>query len=382
MHELLKPLSPDQQRLVDLVAEAFLLSEHEWPFFDYVEGILDGEGKDAWEILQTFPEMGRWRYCAVTWVHGSPTVKPSAEAEIGLSVVGMSHSPALCEYVSVFFALVDFLAERRRQIRPQPRKARSLDVTSDEFAQHWRAGRHLDIAPRLTHQLGEHEPPTRWGGGSFQPETGTWTRSVSRELLDFAGLRDVADYVSRLDRFLLEPATSVPPLVSSPLSLVAALDYLDAVWRLTHDRQRLFALASAERTTRLAFDLQTADEFAAHVSALGEILRSANHRAKTDAPRSHRDRPLARLEADIVQRVGADARTRVSDAVRVLEEVVALRDARQHGEASDRGIAAFRNLGIPYPPANWHGTWQAVSGRAIDALNSLREELDATLTDE
>jgi hypothetical protein len=374
--DLLAPLSVDQQSLVDLVAEAFLREDYQWPFFDYVEGMLDLNGRDAWKILESFPELGRWRYSAAFWSRQGGA-KPSAESEVELTLVGFAHAPALREYVSVFFEVIDFLCACRLQTALQPRVARKLTVSSDEFAEHWRANRHLDISPRLTHQLLEHEPPARAGGGGYQPD-GSWTRGVARELLDFSGITDIADYVARLEGYLIEPVAPVQPLVVSPLSLAAALDYLDIVWRLTHDRHRLLELPSAERTTRLAFDLQTAEEFAAHLSGIAEILRSANTSGTVEPAKRERNRPLARLEADISKLATADAGPRISKAISVLENVVALRDAGQHGAASERAVSAYRELGLTYPPSDWYATWQSVSGQTVNALNTLREELEAT----
>lgn len=58
MAGLLDPLTPDQQTLVDLVAEAFTLDD-EWPVFDYLEGWFDREDKNAAETLASFPRVGR-----------------------------------------------------------------------------------------------------------------------------------------------------------------------------------------------------------------------------------------------------------------------------------------------------------------------------------
>ena len=67
MPGLLDPLTPDQQRLVDLVAEAFAI-DGEWPIFDYLEAKFDQEHKDAWETLYSLPRVGRWNYGAAWWV--------------------------------------------------------------------------------------------------------------------------------------------------------------------------------------------------------------------------------------------------------------------------------------------------------------------------
>ena len=54
MAGLLDPLTNDQQRLIDLVGEAFSL-DGAWPFFDYLEGAFDQDHKDAGDTLAQFP---------------------------------------------------------------------------------------------------------------------------------------------------------------------------------------------------------------------------------------------------------------------------------------------------------------------------------------
>jgi hypothetical protein len=368
-HPLLEPLNAAQQRLVDVVADAFLFEEYQWPFFDYVQGVLDDAGLDAVDVLTSFPMIGRWGYGAVAWNRND-----SAESEVALTVVGMSHTAALRDYVPVFFTLVDYLAQCRRHAQPSPREVRSLTVSSDQFDEHWREGRRLPLPPRLTAQLKEREP-LGWGSRSLNPD-GNWTTDVRRDILRFEGMKTLDEYVQRLEEIIGEPVSALPPILPSPLSLAAALDYLNAVWRLTHDRERLFDFTSAERTTRLAYDVQTAEEFAAHLSAFTDLLRQANRRVSAQPERKERGRALARIEADVVSLVGPDATARVIQAIRMLEFVVALRDADQHGGASDRAVAAYRELRIPYPTTDWRSAWSVISTHAIGALNVIREELE------
>jgi len=94
---LLDPLTPDQQKLVDLVAEAFALDQG-WPVFDYLEGSFDQEDKNAAETLATFPRFGRWNYAAVWWIGMGQVSQPTTDAEVALTLVGMHHSgaAALC----------------------------------------------------------------------------------------------------------------------------------------------------------------------------------------------------------------------------------------------------------------------------------------------
>jgi hypothetical protein len=193
--------------------------------------------------------------------------------------------------------------------------------------------------------------------------------------LPFEGLETIEDYVLRLEDWLGGTPPALPPILPSPLSLAAALDYLNVVWRLTHAGERLFAFSSAERTTRLAFDVQTSEEFAAHLSAFADILREANRRVKAESQKKHRDRPLARIETDIAARLEADSVARATEAIRMLELVIALRDSDQHGASTARAVAAFRELRVTYPPTDWNTSWRVLSAQAVDALNAIREEL-------
>lgn len=370
-HPLLEALNAEQQRLVDVVSDGFLAEDFRWPFFDYVEGVLDDEGIDAIEVLPSFPTIGRWGYCAVVWSHHNV-----AESEVALTVVGMSHTAALREYVPVFFELVDYLAQRRRQARPQPREVRNLTVTSAEFDEYWRSGRRLALSPRLTAQLKEHEPPG-WGSRSLSPDGDSWSTDIRRDILRFEGLTTLEGYLERLEEMIDEPSRAVPPILPSPLSLAASLDYLNAVWRLTHDREPLFRFQSAERTTRLAFDVQTAEEFGAHLSALSDLLREANKQVAAEPPRKERGRALARIEADVLLLVEPEATSRVAEAIRILELVVALRDSDQHGGASERALSAHRELRLVYPTTDWRSAWAVISANSISALNVIREELQA-----
>lgn len=104
-HLLLAPLSAEQQLVVDLLAEAFLAEDYQWPVYDHLEWQLDQRDLDTIKILQSFPSIGAWNYGAIAW-NGND----SGEAEVALTVVGMWHAKALREYVPVFFELIDFLA--------------------------------------------------------------------------------------------------------------------------------------------------------------------------------------------------------------------------------------------------------------------------------
>src|SRR4051812_40399804 len=103
MASLLDPLTPDQQRLVDFVAAAYVHDGGQWPIFDYLDALFDAEHKDAWEVLYSLPRIGAWHYGPAWWVGlNQPTLRPSPEQEIELTIVGMHHSATLRDSVGVF----------------------------------------------------------------------------------------------------------------------------------------------------------------------------------------------------------------------------------------------------------------------------------------
>lgn len=117
---LLAPLSEEQQRLVDRVAEAFLRSGYQWPFYSYLEWVYDAEGDDAWVILQSFPQLGRFGYGPVWWVRGSPNVRPGPEAEVALTILGMSHAEQLRPHIPPSSSSSNVWPRRDARCAPSP----------------------------------------------------------------------------------------------------------------------------------------------------------------------------------------------------------------------------------------------------------------------
>ena len=90
-----------------------------------------------------------------------------------------------------------------------------------------------------------------------------------------------------------------------------------------------------------------------------------------------RDKPLGPLADHLVSLLpGSDARLRL--AIDTLHAVIDARDAGQHSAARSKGARALIAFGIGYPPVSWPAAWEIVSGRTIEALGAIREEL-ATL---
>jgi hypothetical protein len=160
----------------------------------------------------------------------------------------------------------------------------------------------------------------------------------------------------------------------SPFTLVAALDYLDTIWRLAEGtKKHLFSYLSAERTAQLVAPAQSSNEFESRLSALAEILRTVGQAVP---PPKGRDSPLEGLRSSLIEKL-PDSAARISAAVATLHAVIDVRDGTQHTRAATKGARALIALGIGYPPLRWDVAWLSVQARTIEALEVLREELAA-----
>lgn len=383
MASLLVPLTDDQKALVDCVAEAFADGEEQakWPIFDYVEGMLERNGRRAGEILASFPRAGRWNYGAVWWRGLESGRSPRPEDEVGLTLLGMSRSAWLAKFAKFVVAMLEIMAQRWESAPLSPQRPRTASMT--RALVEGLAGRER-IAQR---SCWPGWFPTALAREPFfaglERAGATWeTISVPREARAYAGIDDIDGYVETLEELTAVPHVPVAPSTPSPLDLVGALDYLDAIWRLAHDKKGLFSYPSAERVAKLAYPPNTTDELGARLSALAEILRSAETRARAvrgrrGRGRPGRDRSLAALAEVALETVGEEGRDRVKDAIAVLEDAIALRDAGQHADAAPRAVAAAKRLGIDYPFGDVAATWAMLTRRVIEALSALREEIDA-----
>jgi hypothetical protein len=380
---LLQPLNRDQQRVIEVVAQAFEENSWQWPVFDYLEGVLENEGVDAWTALASLPRHPESSYAAAWWSWRGGA-KPQPNESVGLTVLGLHRAEELQSVtpgvVPAFFALVKLLAEWRKRRPLSATEPRNLRISSDlvitALAQRDVAENFL--SPMLLRGLLEHEPATWQGGGSSLPD-GTWERDVSRDVYRFEGLETIESYVGETIAMFWQPEAPEQVAAPSPLGLVSAIDYLDTVWRLVPGHtDHLFRLHGAQQVALLAFPANTADEFDSRLSGLGDLLRSIQLPAQASPTRRERGRPLAPLEAHLKSLLPA-SRTRIERAIETLQHVIDVRDAGQHSAAGKKGAAAMAELGIGYPPPSWSFAWTVVTTRTIEALEAIREEL-ATVT--
>jgi hypothetical protein len=230
--------------------------------------------------------------------------------------------------------------------------------------------------PAVMHRLMEHEPYV-CGSSATSPDTG-WRWEPRREVLAFEGVESIEEYVRRLELLLTPPVNIAQRAAPSPFDLVAALDYLDAVWRIAHGRDtHLVVYPRAQAVASLTYPANTADEFGSRLSALTDVLKNLRIPKGGNQGGGH---PLQRLAAYLVTELEPESHSRASGELEVLRAVVRVRHGLQHASADTDGILALKELGLNYPIMDWAGAWDTIRGRTIDALDAIREEL-ARLTD-
>ena len=226
--------------------------------------------------------------------------------------------------------------------------------------------------------LWRREPAT-WGGEESWDDEGVWTKGVSRTVLDYEGVSTVEEYIDRLEALTAVPSAPLVEATPSPLNLVSALDYLDMAWRVAQGGP-LFSYPSAERAAKLAYTAATSEELDSRLTALGEILRTANATVRGmggELAKTTYDEPLAPLRDFLGQQTGLDA-ARVGDALTRLEAALTVRDAAQHTEAGGRAVIALaQQFGLSHPILDPASAWVIISARVVSALTAIREEVIA-----
>ena len=126
-------------------------------------------------------------------------VPPGDTQEIGLTVAGIAACPNTNEILSVFVEFIQTAAVTEKAWVPPPDDPAMLPILTDaDFA----ARTHTLPAAGRGHLLQLlfliiKTERNGWAGLSANPETGQWSVSLSRQIRDFANVRDIDDYWSR-----------------------------------------------------------------------------------------------------------------------------------------------------------------------------------------
>ncbi len=228
-----------------------------WPIFQYVERVLSRQHDlEARELIAESPSIplgtGSGRY---GWLHAdrsSMALQPGDK--VRLTIAGMAQVPAAAAEVDAFLQMLALLVERERGLIAHPTEVQEAEICSGDIRkrieQRWVIGDD-DNLTEFT-QLISHEPLI-WLCQVTPTESGAWYVKPSPFIRRFAGVTSAAEYVDRLVDAVGLRVEPPAPLYPSSLSLPEAIDYLNAVWRLTvGNGEALFRISRAEAAAKLA----------------------------------------------------------------------------------------------------------------------------------
>lgn len=388
MSGILREQLGDEQLL--LLREVFTPFDREgvWPIWQYIDYRLDKQGWVAGEVLGSLPVAGgegamRMRY-GLTW-HQDSLAVPNEGTPIMLTAAGLWHvRPASDRLLRAFGETVRFLIGRLGAVEPSPTEVVGVTVSSDEVARHL-AGTGVisagapdaDVIMRKIGQLLEHEPYI-WHG-LMRPDAGreVWTLRIAPVLREFRGVTSTVEYIDRMAEMLEPPAPPMVPPSAGPLDIPNAVGYLDAVWK-SKTGSRLFVNLDPHSVARLTLVCEDEGDFNSLMSALADVLAQVVTPGVTVPPQRE---ALEKLRDYLVPKLDGDAADLVSAAIRTLIRLRHIRVAGQHSDARHKAVAAFREIGLVFPPVTWDQAWAHVAGMARGSLDVVREEVHAGLPD-
>jgi hypothetical protein len=86
---------------------------------------------------------------------------------------------------------------------------------------------------------------------------------------------------------------------------------------------------------------------------------------------------LERLRLYLVKERAVEGADRVERAIITLKHINRIRVGSQHAKAQGEAAAAYGSLGIVFPPLDWATAWGTIQSRATEALDAIREEVQA-----
>ena len=366
---LLPGLDQSQTRFVETLGKIYLTSESRWPNWQWIEETLEREGLDAAEILASLPrdQSRTYGYTNNSWMG-----KPRHDYRIGLTIAGLNTLSLADSLVKDFLSLVSSLGTIRSTIQLDPFDESQPVVNRNGVAAY--IPPYLIVNKPLL-ELMRHEPAT-WHCELLYTSTENWTTTLPPELRRFAGVDSADDYFNRLREFLI-PRTPVEQVPSySPLTLPAAIDYFDVVWKLKFGAHLVVA-PGVERSARLALDASSPEEVDSRLSAVSELLNGLKVSGQTDKGRN----PLTQLSTFLKSKLPAETHARIDKAVKILQDVQKLRNSGQHYGASHDSVTAFGRLGLGYPVSDWSRTWGRIQKIVATAFDDLRDEIQASIED-
>ena len=373
LSELQASLTDEQRVLLATVATVYF-QHGRWPNWAWVDETLERRGLVAQVVLSSLPREAVVGYGPV-WPTGVAPMQP--KDQLGLTIAGLRHLPQASTLVSDHLLLIKALGTIR------------ANVSLDPFDTAWPKATAREVTQTAL-KLGRREPepinPARLDFMANEPATwqcvvvsGTipedWTIELSPQIRRFAGVHDVDDYLERLS-LVLAPVTSgaQEPVLASPFTLPAAVDYLDAIWWRKFG-SGLVVAPGLERSARLAFDVNSAAEADSALSALAEVLKSL----EIPGVNGMGGHPLQRLLPYLREHLSTEAMPAIENAVAILNAARQVRAGAQHVQAQSRVVDALALLDLPYPVVDWPSAWRQIQQAVAYACDVIRQELHASL---
>jgi hypothetical protein len=333
-------------------------------------------------------ELPTWNhnYRGLSAINHSGWAIPAEDHRVALTIHGWFHSQhEQAEYViSLFLEAIRLAHDATRAVPINPDEVRTVIIPGTKlFADadrtvvgHPSGGRNV-LPDLLTLE------PSTWGGqlsvqrsddGNYPDSEWTWTASRLR-LASYAMAQTGGEYLRVLEDLVLPKAPSVPRATDA-LTLPRALDYLDVVWQLTHDHQKLVRLRRASAVTELGLSAESSEEFQARLTSLADILSSI-----CVPPRgAKRDRPLTLLGSQLAEDLSDNelAAADVLYQVDRLNAIVDMRHGQQHSDSAlTRAARSAASLGISTAGGNWSAAWEQVRGVAAEALLAIARHVES-----
>ncbi len=358
---LLHPLGAPQQQLLAVTGQA-LSATGGWPVYQYVQAKLDDLGLD---IDAVFAGLPRFSQNSLTYSLARRDQGGREEEPVKLTIAGMAHLPQFASTVEMFLRVVNTLADRRASAPFEPGSVITVEIPGAELVAD--LGLNGEPLVALLPELLRGEPAT-WHG--TQSGGAGWNYQPSSFIRRFRAVRDINDYITRMRAWIMPPTPAPAPEPVSPLGLVAAFDYLDVVWQLKFGH-KLVCVPSAERAARLTLPVYTAEEFDNRLSALGEMFKGLD--VGSDQGRGSFDR----MRRFLRQRLPSESHPAVQTAIDTLLQVTHIRNGGQHVGATAQAAAALPVLGLTFPITDHAAAWRIVQAHVINALDTIRAEVNA-----
>jgi hypothetical protein len=362
---LLHPLGGPQKELLAIIGDA-VMTTGAWPVYQYVQAKLDDLGLDSEDVFAGLP---RFSHLHLTYSLIRRDRSGREEEPVKLTVAGMAHLDRFASTVAMFLRVVNALADRRAAAPFEPGRVVTVEISGPELV----ADLGLDGEP-LVGLLPEllHGEPATWHGAQQRGDAG-WIYQPSSHLRRFRGVRDVNDYLGRMRAWIMPPEPAPAPEPVPPLGVVAAFDYLDVVWQLKFGR-KVVDVPSAERAARLTLPVSTPEEFDNRLSALGEMFKGLDAAPDMDAG------PFDKMRRFLTRELPAESLPAVRAAIGTLFQVTHIRNSGQHFGAAPQAAAALPALGLTFPITDYAAAWWIVQTHVINALDTIRVEVNALPT--